>query len=385
MKTLWSALRREDGAAPVMVFAFAMVVMVIATGLSTLAISNSAVTFSQRITQATEAAVRGTVDSIVAVVNQGGRPTRDALADIEGFAFPIDSDGPARGEVRVETAAFDGTRVHLGMVLTSTGPVKWTRHATATLELADAVSLARIDDGRAVWDFTSPTGANSVADQVVALWTPGELEVFVPGDRSTGPSAPNPAVLAVTAAHGYPGAWDAAEVEFEVAYAGGCLPDESPEIRWLAHHNGTLLFDDTSVRQDAAWSWEMESGDRLEMEARTRCVGGDRTSNWAISTDSFVLADQSPYREVPAPSLERHGETVTVRATSVPSVPPGARVTVDLVVDGAGPQIHQRAEELTLSVPAGSTLTARQIVRIVHADGTDTGPMWGATSTVSGP
>ena len=331
LSRLWRKFRADERGGPVLVLAFSVIAVTVIMGLGAAAMANGAVTHQQRATQSAEASVRSAVDSILAELNQGGKPPQEILNGLAGREFTLDQDSPVTTSI-VGTPTLNGQTVDLNLKVDSEGRVPWVREGSTTLKLANAVSLARVDAGRAVWDFTPPTGANSKPGTVVALWTAGELSIFVPGVDQETPSAPNPPTVTsdMEALAG-----GSTRATFVATYGGGCARDEDHTIEMRASVNGAPFGewnepktgDDLSPAQNTRFG-DMAAGQSVTVETRVRCVGGAErgNSNWTVVKNSITRWDGAP-RSTSIPLDVVKGEngvyTVTTNAGALDALPDG--------------------------------------------------------------
>lgn len=359
-----TAFRADERGGAMIVMAFSIMAVVLLAGLSSFAMVNGVTALSQRVNQASESSVRSAVDTVLTEVNLGGQSsTQDILESLVGREFAIDGDGPVQGETTITAATFDGRNVHLELSVVSTGRMEWERRGTSTLELARAVSLSRIDNGRAVWDFAAPTGANSEVDEVVALWTPGELEVFVPGLDVDDPTAPNPA--AITTDINADGVASVA-----VAYAGGCWAGETERIEVRKRVGDGEWSTYASVE---SFSMNLDKGQSGHVEARVRCTSSERTSNWAMKNVTIKRAAET-YR-VPTPLVEVSPGEIAISPRAPDRAPADATVSTQVRIktgDGAWSSWHT-TDGMSVAVEPGVRIQVQARARVLHADGADTG------------
>ena len=353
------ALRGDDRGGAFLVMIYAVLAVAILGGISSIAVVSGTVALSQRISQSAQAAVRYAVDSVIAEVNQGGVKSPTMIIDsIVGEEFILTPDGPTSGVVTIEAASFDGRQINLDLSVVSLGRVAWERGGTATLQLAQATSLSRIEDGRAVWDFAGSVGANSAPGEVVALWTPGEVLVYVPGSDPEAPTAPNPPVIVSD--------FDGSDVVFTIGSNGGCLPGENYELVQRFQVNGgtwSSWSPTTTVRG------ALNSGGTATLEARTRCVSSDRTSNWATASDTIVRSTFIPSPPDVDILISETGQA-TITATASGEFPAGATVGTQVrVLVGSTWSDWSTGDSITVSVTEGQTLTAQGRVRALDGDG----------------
>lgn len=347
-------LRDDSRGGAYVVLAYAVIAVAIVGGITSFAITNGYASLSQRITQAAEASLRSTVDTVLAEVNQGGPGGPSAkLEELASRQFVITADGPVQGQTTIEAATYDGTQIHLDLSIKSTGRISWERQGRATLDLARATSLSQLVDGRAVWDYAAPSGAHSTADQVVALWTPGELSVYTPGADAALPTAPTPAKLTSDLSSD-------GTATFTATYVGGCLPGEDPRLQTRAQFVGG---DQQPWKGAATSSQFLATGAQIRFEARVRCVGAERTSNWSMSETSLIRSATVPTPPAPEVIVASNGSvSVTVPAAEAS---PGTSISVQvrIRVDGGVWSAWSNAENLAAGLSAGESVDAQTRIR----------------------
>lgn len=358
-------LRHDDTGAANLVIAYAILTAALLAGLSAFAMTNGMVGLSYRVTQAAEASVRATVDTVLAEVNQGGTTNPAALVtDLPGRTYELTPDGIISGETEITSAAFDGQEITLTLRMTSTGRAEWQRTGTATLKLAQATSLAGMQDGRAVWDFAPPSGANSYAEQVVALWTPGELSVYIPGTDEDQVVSANPAKITsnITAA---------GVATFVVEYNGGCQAGNVAAVEVRQVVPGVAQAD-WQAHTGSSYQATLAPGQTTTLEARTRCTdpSSGAASNWSMNSSRLTRAAALPSAPVVEITTAGNGQ-YTAAARLSDTAPAGATVALQLRVRvGTSDWTPWSAASSTsLTVPAGQAMEAQARVRVSTSAG----------------
>lgn len=359
MTSIWDrarALRDDEHGGVLLVMAYAVISVAVMAGLAGIAITSGMTAVSHRASQAAESGLRGTVGSVLAEVNAGGgvKAVVDALP---GRQFSNTDEGPVKVSTTVDSARYDGSTVHLDITISSTGRLDWTRKGTATLTLAYATSLARIVDGRAVWDFAAQSEQNNYSDKVVALWTAGEMAIYDPAAGSGRPSIPNAPTITK--------ALNAGVASFTAAAAGGCGAGETLKLdtrfrvgsgRWSGWSTVTTT------------SGELATGLQATMEARVACMRGADKSAWVIGAASILRATVTPTAPTLTFDIDELGNA-TVYATAAAASTAGVTVTEQVRVRVAGGSWSSWIASGSAAIPlrAGQTLEAQGRVQVSTA------------------
>lgn len=338
------------------VMAYAVIAVTVMAGLSSIAITSGMTAMNQRASQSAEAGMRAAVGTVLAEVNSGGG-AKDTIKSLEGRSFTSDRGGPVQVSTTIESARYDGATVHLDVRITSTGRLEWARKGTATLNLAYATSLARIVDGRAVWDYAAGSVQNDYAEQVVALWTAGEMFVYDPTSGAGKPVAPNQATIAKSLSAGV--------ATFTATAAGGCQRGETIALE-TRFRVGTGRWSDWSRSPSA--SGELAAGLQATMEARTACVRGSVKSTWAVQAASILRAANVPNAPTVYFAVDQTGNA-TVSASSDARPTAGVSVTEQVRVRvGSGAwSAWSKSGSTTITLRPGQTVEAQGRVRVLSA------------------
>lgn len=359
MTLMWKrmrALRDDEHGGVLLVMAYAVIAVAVMAGLAGIAITSGMTSISHRASQAAEAGLRGTVGSVLAEVNAGAG-VKAVVDTLPGRQFANTDEGPVKVATTVDSARYDGSTVHLDITIKSTGRLDWTRKGTATLTLAYATSLARIVDGRAVWDFAAQSEQNDYSDRVVALWTAGEMAIYDPSSGSDRPSIPNAPTITK--------ALNAGVATFTAAAAGGCGAGETVQLdtrfrvgseRWSAWSASTTA------------SGELATGLQATMEARVACMRGSEKSAWVISAASILRSTATPTAPAVTFDIDVAGNA-TVYATAGAASTAGVTVTeqVRIRIDGGTWSSWMASGAATVPLRDGQTLEAQGRVRVTTA------------------
>ncbi|MBN9214837.1 MAG: hypothetical protein J0J04_08605 [Microbacterium sp.] len=349
-------LRRDERGGVLVVMAFAIIAVSVMAGLSSIAITTGMTAMNQRASQSAQAGMRAAVGTVLAEVNSGGG-AKAAIEDLEGRTFTNATGGPVKVSTTIESVRYDGSTVHLDVSIASAGRLEWTRKGTATLNLAYATSLARVVDGRAVWDYAAQSEKNDYAEQVVALWTAGEMAVYDPTSGTSKPVTPNQATIVKELSNGI--------ATFTAAAAGGCQSGETVKLE--THFRvGSGRWSEWSAATTA--SGELAAGQQATMEARTACVRGGVSSAWAVQSASILRAAAVPNSPTVYFSVDETG-TATVTASSDARPTAGVTVTeqVRVRLGGGAWSAWSTSGSMTLTMKAGQTLEAQGRVRVLSA------------------
>lgn len=349
-------LRRDERGGVLVVMAFAIIAVSVMAGLSSIAITTGMTAMNQRASQSAQAGMRAAVGTVLAEVNSGGG-AKAAIEDLEGRTFTNSTGGPVKVATTIESVRYDGSTVHLDVSIASSGRLEWTRKGTATLNLAYATSLARVVDGRAVWDYAAQSEKNDYAEQVVALWTAGEMAVYDPTSGTSKPVAPNQATIVKDLSDGV--------ATFTAAAAGGCQSGETVKLE--THFRvGSGRWSEWSSATTA--SGELAAGQQATMEARTACVRDGVSSAWAVQSASILRAAAVPNSPTVYFSVDETG-TATVTASSDARPTAGVTVTeqVRVRLGGGAWSAWSTSGSMTLTMKAGQTLEAQGRVRVLSA------------------
>lgn len=359
MNTFWHrlrALQRDDRGGVMIVMAYAVIAVTVMAGLSSIAITSGMTAMNQRASQSAEAGMRAAVGTVLSEVNSGGQ-VQTTVREIEGRTFDANTNGPVKVSTTIESARYDGSTVHLDVSIRSTGRLEWTRKGTATLNLAYATSLARVVDGRAVWDYAAGSAQNDYAEQVVALWTAGEMSVYDPTSGTANPVAPNQATIAKSLSDGI--------ATFTASAAGGCQAGETVKLETRFRVGAARWMEWSSA---ASASGELAAGQQATMEARTACIREGVSSTWAVQSASILRAAETPNAPTVFFAVDQTGNA-SVSATS--SIRPTAGVTVTEQVRvrlGSGAwSAWSTSGTMTVTLRAGQTLEAQGRVRVLSA------------------
>lgn len=347
MNKLMSLVKDERGAGAMFALAFALITTALLSTLASSIALNGVVSTAQRTTEAAEASVRGVVDSVLGDINRGLSPEEAVAANSAPPAF---SSAGIEGRVTIEDAEISATAVNLTLRVTSTGRVPWKREGTAELELAQVVSLARLDEGRAVWDFAPTTGA----EEVVALWTAGEMTVNLAGDKTTTIPAPAPAPITFTTVEN--------TVNFTATHAG-CLDGWTPEVQTRVQAGRTGIWSRYAVA--SAGTVKTQPGQQISLGARARCVNGEQRTGWAASETSLIVPIDAP--AAPDVKVEMDADRAKVTVTSEEQ-PSSAIVSVQLRTRTGGGEWSDWTDvtgPVHADLPQGYQVEAQARIRVI--------------------
>lgn len=345
------------GGAEMLVLGYAIIAVLVMGGLTTLALTSGMTAANQRAHQTAESGVRTTIGQILSELNAGGANTDAILAALPGRSFSPDVNNPVRSTVTVEGVRFDGATVYVDVEVDMVGRMDWTRVGTASITLAHATSLADVVDGKAVWDFAAPSELTDYDENVVALWTVGDMVVYDPAAVSALLKAPTPPTVTVTMTSG--------TATLRAVSAGGCPA-------------GTTVKLEARVKQDrSAWTaWSTDAaattvtrtvpeGSQVTMEGRTSCIRGADQSPFAVSSDSI----RRSLTALAAPGLtlevDRNGDA-TATATASPA-PSGYERLLQVRVRVSGSAWSDWSQGVTVTVPMtnGQKLEAQSRLRLI--------------------
>jgi len=140
-------------------------------------LQSSVSSMSAQITRSSTASVRSTVNAVTGQLNRYGPTVVKSNITAAGPAgwspIPFAGDNNVQGTTTVVGYEYDGGPFTIHLRVTSTGTIKWTREATAVLELAGVTGIDSVTphEGGTAWDYGDEGGP------MLALWTATSVKV----------------------------------------------------------------------------------------------------------------------------------------------------------------------------------------------------------------